>query len=377
MSMPGSGPSELPSVAFVLASYRPDEPAGIERSVAALAAGLRSVGGKAVIITAAEQPRPDPDVTVLRALPVTFPCDDATLRTAIRTHHAAVTSELGQVLRQLHADLVVYADALWGLGCIAAAVPHPARRVLAVHVVGHRIDLEPAVDAAQAVTTPSAAARAEASRAGYDTSSWIIVPNPLLIDPDDISRPAPDARELIRQRGRLAVIARLGAEKGVAGLLAAAPPRHRPADVVLAAAGFEAEPGAQSALLARCRRLASQAGGSIRPALPWQDVPAFLSAAALTMVPSVRETFGNTAAESLSAGTPVIAYETGNLPALIGDAGILVPPAQGPAALWESAALLLADPVRYSQVCGAAYCRSRNYRPASIADDFVKAVWQK
>ncbi|HET9896883.1 MAG TPA: hypothetical protein VFQ44_18270 [Streptosporangiaceae bacterium] len=36
----------------------------------------------------------------------------------------------------------------------------------------------------------------------------------------------------------------------------------------------------------------------------------------------------------------------------------------------------LADPVRYWQACGAAYCRSRNYRPASIADDFVKAVWQ-
>jgi 5'-3' exonuclease len=43
----------------------------------------------------------------------------------------------------------------------------------------------------------------------------------------------------------------------------------------------------------------------------------------------------------------------------------------------EAVAALLADPVRCSQACGAAYCRSRNYRPASIANDFVKAVWQR
>src|ERR1039457_6267688 len=54
--------------------------------------------------------------------------------------------------------------------------------------------------------------------------------------------------------------------------------------------------------------------------------------AAVTIIPSARETFGNLALESLSAGTPVVAYATGNLPALLNGtaAGMLVPAAAGP-----------------------------------------------
>ena len=99
--------------------------------------------------------------------------------------------------------------------------------------------------------------------------------------------------------------------------------------------------------------------------------------AAVTIIPSARETFGNLALESLSAGTPVVAYATGNLPALLNGtgAGMLVPAAAGPKMLWQAAWDLLADPVRYRQACGAAYCRSRNYRSADVADAFLKAVW--
>jgi hypothetical protein len=39
----------------------------------------------------------------------------------------------------------------------------------------------------------------------------------------------------------------------------------------------------------------------------------------------------------------------------------------GPGGLWRAARDLLADPIRYRQACGAAYCRSLNYRSADIA----------
>ena len=114
---------------------------------------------------------------------------------------------------------------------------------------------------------------------------------------------------------------------------------------------------------------------SCLPALAWREVPGFLSGAAVTIVPSARETFGNLALESLSVGTPVVAHATGNLPDLIGpDAGILVPPEAGPGGLLEVARELLADAVRYHRACGAAYCRSRNYRSADVAEAFLKAV---
>jgi glycosyltransferase involved in cell wall biosynthesis len=373
---PNTAPAACVTVAFVLVSYRPDEPAGIERSVAAMAAGLRKLGHRAVIITAAPQPGPDPGIIQLGRLPVAFPSDDPTLRRAVETCQATLSRELRAALTARQAGLIVYADALWGLGRIAFAVQHPARRVLAVHVVGNHADLEPALAAADCVIVPSAAVLADAGNRGYHTGGWQVVANPLLVDPGEVTRPGALLRERLRRCGPVRVVARLGAEKGVTGLLRAARPGSRPVQVVLAPAGFEAAPGSQRELLAECRTLAAAAGAAIRPPLAWREVPAFLAGGAVTIIPSTRETFGNLALESLSAGTPVVAYSVGNLPALLSEtaAGVLVPPAAGPRGLWQAARDLLSDPVRYRQACGAAYCRSRNYRSADIADAFLKAV---
>lgn len=363
------------TAAFVPASYRPDEPAGMERAVAAMAAGLGQLGHQAVIITAAPQPGPDPGVITLTRLPVAFPCDDDTLRGAIRSAGPALTREIEAALCEHHADIVVYVDALWGLGVLAGEVRHPARRVLAVHVVGHDDDLRTALAAAHQVTVPSESVLSEARLRGYRADTWQVVPNPLLIDPGG-SPPGREQREQLRLHGPVRAVARLGAEKGATGLLAAAPlAPGRPTEVVLAGAGFEATPGSQDALLAECRALAQASGAVLLPGLAWREVPEFLAGAAVTVVPSARETFGNLALESLSVGTPVIAHATGNLPALIGpDAGVLVPMGAGPAGLREAARDLLADPVRYYLACGAAYCRSRNYRSAEVAQTFLKAV---
>jgi iron(II)-dependent oxidoreductase len=349
----------------------------MERAVAALSAGLRELGHRALILTAASQPCRDAGIIRIRALPVTFPCDDNTLRSAVQAQQVTIACELDAILTRQQADVVVYVDALWGLGRLAVDIQHRARRVLAVHVVGHYADLAPALTAAQRVIAPSAAVLAEAQARGYDPVAWRVVPNPLLIDPGQIDRPDAARREQLRRHGPVRVVARLGAVKGVASLLAAATPGGRPVQVVLASAGFEAEPGSQQALLAECRALASRAGADVLPALTWHEVPAFLAGAAVTIIPSARETFGNLALESLSAGTPVVAYATGNLPALLEGtgAGELVPMGAGPGGLWQAAWDLLADPVRYRQACRAAYCRSRNYRPADIADVFMKAVW--
>jgi glycosyltransferase involved in cell wall biosynthesis len=254
-------------------------------------------------------------------------------------------------------------------------VRHPARRVLAVHVVGHDADLRAALTAAQRVIAPSASLLSEARHRGYRVHDWQVVPNPLLFDPGG-TVPGPEQREQLRLHGPVRAVARLATEKGISELLAGGPVLPgRPMQVVLSAAGFEAAAGSQAALLAQCRELAAASGTVLLPALAWREVPGFLAGAAVTIVPSARETFGNLALESLSVGTPVIAHATGNLPALIGpDAGILVSLDAGPGGLREAARDLLADPVRYYAACGAAYCRSRNYRSADMAETFLKAV---
>jgi glycosyltransferase involved in cell wall biosynthesis len=362
------------TTAFVLVTYRHDEPAGMERATAALVAGLRSLGHRAIIISAVPQARSEPGIITLSCIPAAFPCDDTALRGAIEANRRSITGEVAVTLARHHADLVVYVDALWGLGSIAGQVPHPARRVLAVHVVGGHTDLDPALAAAGQVITPSRYVLAEAGIAGYDVSRWRVVPNPLLYDPEPAILPGSRRREQLRTDGPVRVVARLGAEKGIAELLAAMPAGDRPVQVALASAGFETMPGSQKALLARCHALARAAGADLRPALAWQEVSGFLAGSAVTIIPSVRETFGNLALESLAAGTPVVAYATGNLPALIGEAGTLIPLPAGPGALWYAAHDLLSDPVRYHQACGDAYCRSRNYRSTDVADAFLKAV---
>ena len=70
--------------------------------------------------------------------------------------------------------------------------------------------------------------------------------------------------------------------------------------------------------------------GPARPGVEWappsDEVPALLAAADVLVVPSRWEGFGLVALEGMAAGTPVIASAVDGLTALVGDAGLLVPP---------------------------------------------------
>jgi iron(II)-dependent oxidoreductase len=363
------------TIGFVLVSYRSNEPAGMERATAALAEGLRALGHRAYVISAASPSPDDTDVETLTSLPITFPCDDVTLRSAVIDNHGRITDEISRILAANHTDIVVHVDCLWGLGMFAADIGYRAQRVLAVHVLRHASDLRPALAVADQVIAPSPALLREAEAAGYTTTSWHVIPNPLLIDPTEVTRPGPAARDELRRSGPVRLISRLDEEKGIEQFLATPNPTGRPVYVALAAAGYEAESGSQHTLRARIQSTATETGAVILPPLPWRDVPKFLADAAVTVVPSLRETFGNLAAESLSAGTPVVAYRVGNLPDLIGDGGVCVDEATGPNGLWCAVQDLTADPLRYAATCEAACYRSRNYRPSHVADNFVKGVW--
>jgi len=67
------------------------------------------------------------------------------------------------------------------------------------------------------------------------------------------------------------------------------------------------------------------------------------SMATMVVVPSVYEGFGLPAAEAMCCGTPVISTTAGALPEIVGDAGILVPPADT-RALVEAITGLLNNP---------------------------------
>jgi glycosyltransferase involved in cell wall biosynthesis len=65
----------------------------------------------------------------------------------------------------------------------------------------------------------------------------------------------------------------------------------------------------------------------------------------LVAVPSTYEGFGLPAAEAMSCGAPLVSTTAGALPEVVGDAGILIPPAD-PAALTAAIAQLMESPAR-------------------------------
>ncbi len=80
------------------------------------------------------------------------------------------------------------------------------------------------------------------------------------------------------------------------------------------------------------------------------------SRASIAVVPSVYEGFGLPAGEAMACGVPVISTTGGALPEVVGDAGVLVPPAN-PEALKEAILDLLAHPKKSEALGQAGYER--------------------
>ncbi len=95
--------------------------------------------------------------------------------------------------------------------------------------------------------------------------------------------------------------------------------------------------------------------------------------AAVAVVPSVYEGFGLPAGEAMACGVPVISTTGGALPEVVGDAGILVQPAN-PAALAGAIRELLNNPLRARELGMAGYRRvQRHFTWEKAAEKTVAA----
>jgi len=365
------------TIAFVLLSYRPDQPSGIDRSVGALVAGLRQLGHEPLVLAAGPAPADGAEQGVIRLASITLPqpATNADVLAALADPAPAV-AEVRRILAAHRADAVCWADTLWGLGYLAPA-PDGVATALMVHKIRPSGEerWQHALAAADVVCPASDYLADGAAAAGLDTTGWVTVPNALhtLAAPTEAG-----GREKLRQAGPVRIVSRADPAKGLAELLDALPADwQRPVELVLAQADFELQPGGQARTLAACRAAQARRRDvvTILPALAWSAVPGFFADGAATVISTkVPETFCFTAAEALGVGTPVVGFDVGNVPRLTGAAGRTVPLEAGPGALWSAVAELLADRDAYHRASTAAPARVERFTPEKSARALLGAL---
>lgn len=367
----------MTTVAFCLLTYRQDHPSGIERSIAALAEGLRRTGHDVFILAGGPaSPGDGPDVIRLTSVRLPRPAVNADVLAAL-ADPVPVMDEARRILTGRGADIVCWGAPVWGLGHLHPAPPGAVTALMAHNTIrpASAATWADAIAAAD-VVLPASPYLLEAARAGgWDTGKWTVLPNALLTSADP---PGYAKRERLRRHGPLRLVSRAVPVKGQGAFLAAMPGWwHRPVEVVLAEADFEFERGETAQALADCRAQQDRRPDVVRilPALPWRQVPAFLAGAALTPLTTLEpETFSFVAAESLSAGTPVTAFGLGYVPDLVGPAGVIIPFDDGMPALWDTIADLLADHDAYHAAAQAAPGRLAGHQPEDAAAVFLSAT---
>jgi len=90
-----------------------------------------------------------------------------------------------------------------------------------------------------------------------------------------------------------------------------------------------------------------------------EEFARYYAEATMAVIPSLYEGFGMPAGEAMACGVPVISTTGGALPEVIGDAGILVPPADK-SALREAILALLSDPERRRRLGEAGLARVKS-----------------
>lgn len=186
--------------------------------------------------------------------------------------------------------------------------------------------------------------------------------------PPERMRVVPPGRDRVRPPGRVApsrapspvalCVAQWIPRKGIHTLVEAWSSAPRWPALLELIGETDADPAYAAEVRAAIARSPAAAPILVRGPVDDQALIGAYSNAALFVLPSTFEGYGMVYAEALSFGLPIVACDTGPIPELVGDAGLLVPPG-APAPLAHALTRLLADGRLRARLAGAARSRSR------------------
>lgn len=107
------------------------------------------------------------------------------------------------------------------------------------------------------------------------------------------------------------------------------------------------------------------------PNMKWHEIPEFIAKADVSILPSLRETFGISVLEAMAARTPVVCSAVGNLPRLTQGSAFLVEP-ENPKDIFEALKELNENKEIYKEMQDHAYEISKKYDSASVAHNFCE-----
>lgn len=107
--------------------------------------------------------------------------------------------------------------------------------------------------------------------------------------------------------------------------------------------------------------------------LSWQEIAEVTRQAFAVALPTVSETFGRAALETLACGVPLVVSAIENIPHLVKDAALLTEP-RSPDSLAAALAALMNDPTLYERLCAQGPLVAAPYDNPLIARQFLQAI---
>lgn len=368
-----------PVIGMMFLSFGRDVFAGIEYSLFNLAKGLQENGVSVFVYSGHLSGRSTSvyGVPVFRSslLPKRLPRGDDTVRAAIRRSRNHICQEIEEFIVAKGLTHLYVCDPLWGIvqpSGVWRNIQIPM--LLSLHVLNSDDQLIESAGVPYTHITVVSESLANDVRNRVELPHLHTVPNSIDLD---VYHPGSRTRDRA-SRPTIFCNGRIAPEKGIDTLLLAfAELLEEEPDSQLVLCGGAYPFGNGKAYLASIRtqivRLGIERSILILPRQGWFDTPKQIRAATLVVLPSLRETFGRAALEAMACGVPLVVTSVGNLPDLVGNAAIVVPPSS-PRELAAAMLKVIQSPTLQHRLGKAGPKRASRYGNRQVARQVLRLL---